>query len=107
MTSFWQDLRFGARMLRARPAFSLVAVSILAVGIGANTAVFSAATALLVRPLPIPDADRVVFGLAMREGFDPFGSSLLELAAFRERARSFVSIGAATPQFFGLVGRGD
>jgi putative ABC transport system permease protein len=54
-----QDLRFGARMLRKNPAFTLVALAALALGIGANTAMFSVAYGMLVRPLPFQDADRV------------------------------------------------
>ena len=84
-----QDLREALRRLIAKPAFTIVAVMTLALGIGANTAIFSAVTALLVRPLPVADADRVVSGVALREGFDPFGTSLLEYVAYRDAARSF------------------
>jgi len=78
-----QDLREAIRRLSAKPAFTAVAILTLALGIGANTAVYTAVSALLVRSLPVPDADRVVQGLALREGFDPFGTSLLEYAAYR------------------------
>jgi predicted permease len=60
MQSFWQDLRFGARMLIKTPGFTLVAILTLALGIGANTTIFSVINALLLKPIPFPDAERLV-----------------------------------------------
>jgi hypothetical protein len=54
------ELRFAIRAFRRAPAFTIVAVLSLAIGIGANTAIFSVASALLIEPLPYPDADRLV-----------------------------------------------
>src|SRR6266478_1468233 len=107
MEALWHDVRYGMRMLLKQPGFTLIAVAALALSIGANTAIFSAINTLLLRPLPIENIDRLVFSVALREGFDPFGSSFLEYAAYRDRSHSFVSSGMATQRSFNLIGRGE
>src|SRR5215471_5786088 len=60
MQTLWQDLRYGARMLAKNRAFTAVAVLTLALGIGANTAIFSYINAWMIKPLPYPQADRLI-----------------------------------------------
>jgi putative ABC transport system permease protein len=103
----FSDLKFAFRQLINAPGFTLAAVMVLALGIGANAAIFSALNALLLRPLPVRDIDRLVFSIALREGFDPFGSSLVEYIAYRDRSHSFQSSGLATQRSFNLIGRGE
>src|SRR5262245_16293323 len=103
----WQDLSYGARMLRTQPGFTLVAVITLALGIGANTAIFSVVNAVLLRPLPCEDPDRlVVFSTATPQGH-PEACSLPDFADWREQGRSFERMAAFTDRAFNLTGVGE
>ena len=101
------DLRFAFRLLLKNRTYTLVAIAALAFSVGANTAIFSAINSLLLRPLPVEEIDRLVYPIALREGFDPFGSSLIEYVAYRDRGHSFVSSGAAAQRSFNLTGHGE
>ena len=61
LDTIWRDLKYGARLLRRSPRFTLTALTVLVLGIGSTTAIFSVAYAVLVRPLPYVDAERLVF----------------------------------------------
>src|SRR5882672_7404137 len=71
MGTLFQDIRYGVRMLLKNPAMTIVATLTLALGIGANTTIFSAVNGLLLRPLPVANADRLVVFGGDRQG-DPF-----------------------------------
>ena len=99
-----QDLRFGLRMLLKQPGFTLIAVITLALGIGANTAIFRVVNALLLRPLPYVESTRLVLlSERSREG-ERLDSSYPNFADWRARAQSFVGMAATYTSNFNLTG---
>lgn len=91
---FARDVKYAARSLRKNPGFAMVAVLTLALGIGANTAIFSAIDALMLRPLPFTAADQLVRIYSIQKGVfnsfaNPDGPSALDVRDFAQRSRSF------------------
>ncbi|HEX7958569.1 MAG TPA: ABC transporter permease [Terriglobales bacterium] len=103
--SLAQDVRFGARMLVKNPGFTAAAVLTLAIGIGFNTLAFSAINALLLGSLPVTEPDRLVLGEALRDGFDPAGTSLVQFAALQKETKAFSTTGLSLDQSFLLRGK--
>ncbi len=96
----WQDLRYGARLLMKQPGFSLIAVITLALGIGANTTMFSVVNAVLLRPLPFPEPER----LALVEAKGPDNFAAPDFRDLATQNRSFARLGAYVNTTFNLSG---
>lgn len=108
--SFFQDLRFGWRMLRKNPSFTLVAVLTLALGIGANTAMFSVIEAVLLRPLPYQQAAQIVRIASIwdRNGsLTSYSSSPPDFFDWRDQSHFFSSMFAFQLNDFALTGQGQ
>src|SRR5262250_3233356 len=95
IADLWQDLRYGARILMKRPGFTLIAVVTLALGVGANTAIFNVVNAVLLKPLPYPESEQLmmVYGEFPALKTNQMSVSLPEYVDFRQQTRSFAASG--------------
>jgi putative ABC transport system permease protein len=107
MQTLWQDLRYGARMLLKQPGFTLIAVLTLALGIGANTAIFSVVNAVLLRPLPYEQADRLIYLAENGENFGEMSVAYPNYLDWRAQQTSFENLGAYRRTTFNLTGHGE
>jgi putative ABC transport system permease protein len=106
MQSFLRDLRFGFRLLGKDLGFTIGSVLILAVGIGATTAIFTVANALLLRPFPYRDPQQLV-SLQVKDQSKDYDGTLLRYELLRDRSQSFQSVVAWTNDTFNLTGHGE
>src|SRR4026209_1528226 len=103
-----QDIRYGVRMLAKHKAFTSIAVITLALGIGANTAIFSVVNELLLRPLPYRDAERIVMLWEVTpEGRHQNTTSRGNFRAWRDQNSGFAQMAAFTDQRLNLTGTGE
>jgi putative ABC transport system permease protein len=102
-----QDLRFTARALGRTPGFALTAVLVIALGVGANTAAFSLADFVLLRPLPYPDSDRLVKLWERVPGYSQIEVSPANYRDWKAASTVFERMGAYNPIELNLVGEGD
>ena len=101
------DLRFGARSMRRNPAFATIAVLTLALGIGANAAIFSVVNAVLLRPLPWADPDRAVMIWSKWTAFDKTWVSEGEVLDYGRRSQTLAAVGAWSDGQINITGDGE
>src|SRR5690349_361793 len=105
----FNDLRFALRTLRKAPVFATAAVLTLALGIGANTAIFSVVNAVLLRPLPFAQPDRIVQVAEKNDRLNLplFSASVLNYLSWVEMSHSFESLGFVGAGNFTITGRAE
>ncbi|HXA66651.1 MAG TPA: ABC transporter permease [Bryobacteraceae bacterium] len=112
MVTLFQDLKYGLRTLTKTRGFTIVAVVTLALGIGASTAVFSLVNAILLKPLPYPNSERIVIPrrlapAGLNLGYEEIPWDLREFHVLRRESKAFQHLGAFKSDSFNLTGSGD
>lgn len=104
MHAFLQDLSYGLRLMRKSPGFTAVALIVLALGIGGNTAIFSVVNGVLLQPLPYPHADQLVSirSAEPSRGIPPVVASYADYLDWKQQAHSFSNMGTYTSPAFNL-----
>jgi putative ABC transport system permease protein len=107
MQTLWQDMRYGARMLLKQPGFTLIAMLTLALGVGANTAIFSVINAVLLRPLPYDESERLALYNERSPQMDGMSISWPNYTDWRAQQRVFEEMGVFNRGDYNLTGSGE
>src|SRR5258705_12104480 len=107
METLWQDVRYSLRVLGKNPGFAAIAILTLALGIGANTALFSVINGVLLRPLPYPQPDRIVAISEKTASFERSSISYPNFLDWQRANSTFSSIAAYRSDDFSITGRGE
>jgi len=107
MTSFWQDVRYSLRMIAKAPGFAAIAILTLALGIGANTAIFSVVRAVLLKSLPYPEPDRLVSIREVQSHTGDMSVSWMNFLDWRQQNQSFERLAVTRADHSILTGVGE
>src|SRR5207248_7622981 len=105
--TLWQDLRYGARSFRRSPGFTLMALLVLTLGIGANTAIFSVVHAVLLQQLPFKAPNQLVTIYSKRTDVERYPSSIPDFQDFQNQSQSFDGMAALAFSPASVTGQGE
>ena len=106
-STLWQDIRYGARMLLKNPGVTFIVIIALALGIGANTAIFSVINSVLIRPLPYEESERLVFLNEKSPVLDEMSISYPNFTDWRNQNQTFEKMGVYNRASYNLTGGGE